>query len=556
MGGLVGWLVVTSLTLASAEETSPPISVPPPPIDQLVAPGAPQPAKPLPNSVPTTASVVPAPTQERSTASVVEGGYDFSKVPNVRPQSPTFNPYLASGPGYFTFLDWLNDNYRASPPKYGYSRLTNQSQPFFAADFRYLDNPDNQDHVWSDALKRIRVGDDWMFSTGGQAWTRYMNIANQDLGSKSNVVDLSRVRVYGDLWYRDQFRLYAEFISAYSLWQDLPAGPNDVNKADFLDLFVDVKLFEWNNKPAYMRLGRQELEFGSQRLVSNIDFTNAKRTFQGARFTYKGEEWDFDAWWVKPVIINPNRLDSWDDKQNFVGAFSTYHPNKTDLLDLYYLYLDNRNTKQPGIVQGPYDIHTFGSRYTGIADSVLWDFEGAMQLGQTGGMDTVAGFTTAGLGYNFKERNWTPTIWAYYDYASGDHSPKQGTHTTFNQLFPFGHNYFGGLDLIGRQNIHDLNFHLFLYPTNWVTLWTQYHEVWLDSKTDALYNFVGKPIRRDPTGRAGSYVGRELNFIANFHLTPNQDLQVGYGHLFGGSFLKATGSDSVDYTYITYNLKW
>ena len=38
---------------------------------------------------------------------------------------------------------------------------------------------------------------------------------------------------------------------------------------------------------------------------------------------------------------------------------------------------------------------------------------------------------------------WTPKVWLYYDYASGTADPGTGTNHTFNQLFPFGHYYFG-----------------------------------------------------------------------------------------------------------------
>ena len=56
---------------------------------------------------------------------------------------------------------------------------------------------------------------------------------NSRFTGRNNEYDLFRTRVYGDLWYRDQFRVYAEFLGAYSSWQDLPPLPPDQNKADF-----------------------------------------------------------------------------------------------------------------------------------------------------------------------------------------------------------------------------------------------------------------------------------------------------------------------------------
>ena len=512
------------------------------------------PGKDLPDAVqqggPVTMAA-PAPCAECAT------GFDFSKVPDVKPFPPSYNFPQPTGPGYYSFLDVLQGNCREAPPKYGYTRSAFQPPPFFTSDFRYLDDPNNTDHVWSDELKRIKFGDNWMFSTGGQAWYRYMTVNNQQLTAPHGEENLARVRTYGDLWYKDTFRFYVEMLSANTWNQGFAAGPNDVAAFDFLNLFIDVKLFDLDGHNIYGRVGKFEMPLGSQRLVSNIDFTNVRRTFEGASLIYRGENWDVDAWWARPTITNPYGPSGWDRKQDFAGAFTTYHPNKTDLIDVYYLYLANRTpVKQLGIVRGDYALNTFGSRYMGNANGFLWDFEGAMQLGSTSGANTVAGMATAGLGYNFKSAPWNPTVWAFYDYASGDHSPGKGNFDTFNQLFAFGHNFLGGMDLFGRQNLQDINAHVSLNPTKWLTFWTQYHYLRLDSATDALYGFTGNAVRRDATGKAGVDVGNELNFIFNFHVTANQDIQFGYGHLFGGNFMRATGKANVDYTYLTYNLKW
>jgi len=81
---------------------------------------------------------------------------------------------------------------------------------------------------------------------------------------------------------------------------------------------------------------------------------------------------------------------------------------------------------------------------------------------------------TVGAGRHFKDAPLNPTLWFYYDYAGGNNRPNGGEYNTFNQLFPFGHYYLGWADLVGRQNIHDANAHLFMYPTNWMTIRRRY----------------------------------------------------------------------------------
>ena len=471
------------------------------------------------------------------------GPFDFKKIPPIHyfPRQGLF-PIPPSGCGSYSLLDALRGEVSEGPPKFGYPAFGLMATPFYDADWRYLDNPKTPPKDFFDEMKRIRVGDNWLLSTGGSGWSRYMNEYNSRLGQVDNTYLLNRARVYADVWYEDRFRIFAEGIFAYSMWQDLPKLPIDENRYDFLNLFVDVKIADVDGQPVSLRAGRQELLLGSQRLVSSLEWANTRRTFQGLRAFRTSETFDLDFFWVQPVVQNPTKLDSVDNNQNFAGAWATYKPKKGTALDLYYLMLDNtNNATQQRIVRAPFTLHTIGSRYFGDRDNEwLWDFEGAMQLGSLAKQNVVAGMATAGVGYHFKDVAWNPTLWAYYDYASGDSTPNSGTAHTFNQLFPFGHNYLGWTDLVGRQNIHDLNAHLYLYPSKWATLWLQYHSFWLADKHDSLYNAAGNASRRDASGAAGNRVGNEVDTVVNFHLTPRSDLLVGYSQLFGGNFLNAT----------------
>jgi len=487
----------------------------------------------------------------------------FKNVPTPRP-APRMGsfPIPPTGPGAYSLLDALRGEELAGPPKYPYPRFGLMAPSFFDADFRYLDDPKNTECDFYDPLKRIRVGDNWMFSTGGSLWNRYMSEGNSRLGRTDNDYNLTRARVYGDLWYRDQVRFYAEFLGGFTSGQELAPLPIDQNRGDFLNLFVDLKIGEWAGKPAYLRVGRQELLLGSQRLISPLEWANTRRTFQGVRAFHQGEKVDVDLFWVQPVNIKPSQLDDRNTDQNLAGVYTTTRPAKGQAVDLYYLYTDNAATvTQQRVQRAPNVLNTFGGRYVGDKDGeFLWDFEAAMQLGALNGQKVAAGMATAGLGYHFKDAPLNPTFWAYYDYASGDNSPNVGRANTFNQLFPFGHYYLGWADQVGRQNIHDFNLHMYLYPTKWLTAWVQYHNFWLAAKQDALYNAAGNAIRRDATGNAGSHVGQEIDLVLNFHLSKHADLLTGYSHLYGGDFLRntagATGSANTSLYYLQVNYRW
>jgi hypothetical protein len=474
---------------------------------------------------------------------------------------PGYYVVLPTGPGYYSLWGFLRGNYRQGPPPYPYPRFGIMATSFFTADVRYLENPNNTEHDLFDPLKRVHLGDDFLFSTGGEFRVRYNNEVDSRLTGVDNTYELTRTRLYGDFWYRDRFRVYAEFLSANVYNNDLPPLLTDRDHGDLLNLFTDIKLFDLNDRPVYFRGGRQELLYGSQRLISTLDWVNTRRTFEGVKTFWHTDKFDIDLFCTAPVVPNAGRFDSIDNKQIFTGLWTTYRPVKGQAIDAYYLNLDHGAAAVPGLGSTPgpsYNVNTVGGRYDGTKGNWLWDLEGAFQFGSWGSQGTLARMYTTGGGYVFRDWFAFPQIWLYYDYASGAPSPgPTTTHRTFNQLFPFGHPYFGYIDVVGRQNINDFHTQLSFNPTTWITCWAQYHVFRLDSPRDALYNAGGVPIRRDPTGAAGSDVGDELDLLINFHLTRHQDVFVSYSHLYAGEFLKRTGSPkSPDYLYVKYTYRW
>src|SRR5205823_5967638 len=146
-------------------------------------------------------------------------------------------------------------------------------------------------------------------------------------------------RVYSDLWYQDQFRVFVEYLDAQTISQDLPPALIDKDQSDILNAFADIKLFDMDG-PAYFRVGRQELLYGSQRLISPLDWANTRRTFQGGKVFYRGDKLDLDVFCVQPVVPSPGHFDSVANSQIFSGVFGTYRLNPNQSIDAYYLNLD------------------------------------------------------------------------------------------------------------------------------------------------------------------------------------------------------------------------
>jgi len=489
---------------------------------------------------------------------------DWSKAPPVSPP-PRAGIFVKPpmGPGYFSLLDLIDGNGREKPQVDPLPPSALTTTPAFDFDFRYLEQP-GHDKDFFDPVKRIHLGSDWLLSFGGSFWYRYMHETDSRLNAAgiNNDYHLLRTRLHADLWYQDQFRLFAEMLDARALGLDLPALAIDKNHTDMLNLFADVKLGQFMDGPAYLRVGRQELLYGSQRLISTLDWANTRWTFQGVKTFWQTPAFNLDAFWVRPMVTELNQFDNWDKDRNFVGLWGTYKAIPGQVLDLYYLSLiDNRivspaNITQGNVLQGDSVLHTIGARWVGDYERILYELEGMYQFGKRSHLDISAFSIASGVGYQLP-LPMNPQFWLRYDFASGDKNHRDGRSNTFNQLFPFGHYYFGYIDQIGRQNIHDFNAQFTLHPQPWVTFLGQYHRFYLANKRDYLYNAAGAGTIRDITGQSGSHVGDEIDFTINFHLSRHQDVLLGYSKLFTGEFLKNTRPGvSPDLFYAQYNFRF
>ena len=183
-----------------------------------------------------------------------------------------------------------------------------------------------------------------LLSVGGGYWVRFMNEHNSRLTRTTNDYTLDRFRLYTDWWYSDSLRVYGEYLWADAFAEDLTPLPLDANRGDILNLFVDLKLFDYEGKPVFVRGGRQEMLYGSQRLISTLEWANTRRTFEGVKLFRQGEHWDVDAFWVQPVIPRADKFDATDENQNLIGGWATYRPKKGEFIDFYYLG-DRKSTR-------------------------------------------------------------------------------------------------------------------------------------------------------------------------------------------------------------------
>lgn len=402
---------------------------------------------------------------------------------------------------------------------------------YYDNNFTYLCDPCYDGCLLGEDLKRLCVGDCGVLDIGGEYRARYHH--EQNMKPFLNGVDddflLHRLRLFANYEVNENIRVYGEMLHGVSEFETAPTRGVDENYWEMQNLFIDAKLMETCDGAWYGRVGRQELLYGSQRLVSPLDWANIRRTFDGVKAFYRSDALDIDAFATRPVRKSLNDWDSSNLDQSFYGIWSTYKKSELGTIDLYWLGYENN----AGGAAGPFRYQTFGSRVNGEKHSILYDLEGAYQTGEFQGADHDAGFFTIGFGHQFKEMSWKPKVMVYYDWASGDAIPRNG----FNQLFPLGHAYLGWMDLFARNNIEDFNVQLTAKPCDSWTLIAWYHVFNRQDTDDVPYTLTNNPY--PGTTPAGSrYLGQEIDFLAKCQLTPRSDIIFGYSHFFTGTYFQ------------------
>lgn len=410
-------------------------------------------------------------------------------------------------------------------------------------------------------------------SAGGEVRFRQMDESNRlRLGGPARAdYQLWRWRQYVDLSVSDWFRVYAEMIDASIDNNPLFVTTIDINRWDLQNLFVDIKFAEFDERPVWFRGGRQELTYGSQRLVSCLDWANTRRNFEGLKFFTKGSDWDFDLWFTRPVnIATPgdgpvlqflSHFDTPNMNHTFSGAWFAYKAVKEQIIDVYWLWDWNSQFLAPNFTGG--NRHTLASRWIRHfpvldGDDVVrtWhgEVEGGYQLGQDFTKNVNAGFVTAGAGHTWNRFPWQPDLWAYFDYASGSNNPNGGTTNTFAQQYGLTHAYFGQIDNIARQNIIDYNLKFTVKPLQQFSFQTQYHYFDLANSHDTLYTITGAPFGKP---NKGTHVAEEIDLVGNYDFTPNFSVQIGYFWFWNGPVIqnnspRGTGEELYVQTTLRY----
>ncbi len=413
-------------------------------------------------------------------------------------------------------------------------------------DWSFLQNPALNSDFW-DPIKYIRLRQnqsDWYLTMGGEIREVWEQIGNDDWGQYPymNGYLLERYMLSFDAHYGKHFRSFVEFKSGLESFRRGGPRPIDEKKLDFQAAFFEAGTAGQNNWVRF-RVGRQELEYGSGRLIDVREGPNVRLSFDGFKVLSKSGAWRIDAFAVRPDLDNPGFFDNAPNHQiSFWGVYSTRPLARGVSMDAYYLGLDR---KEAAFERGTaHEVrHTIGGRlWRPVATEHRgwdFDFEGLGQFGSFGSANILAWTAASDTGYRFPAMKLKPRFSMKADISSGD-NPRTNTLGTFNPLFPIG-NYFGVLASTGPGPINFIDIHPRVqtqFPHD-VTVSTDWVLQWRESPLDGVYAVPGFLIRAAGESNA-RFVGHRPGIEVRWQATRHLWFQADYGIFYAGSFLKQT----------------
>lgn len=351
-------------------------------------------------------------------------------------------------------------------------------------------------------------------------------------------------------------RLFAQTQDSRVLGND--AIPDAFPYQDHFDLrqaFVEIG--NSDNGHFGIRAGRQELNFGDQRILGSSNWLNTPRSFDAVRADLSFGDIRVDAFSasvVNPVDETFDHSKAGNDLHGLYGTISHILPDAT--IEPYFLWHLGGGLKTEEALAARRSTKTVAIRLARKAGNRI-DYE-AHLLRQFGfvGSDSVAAYAmNFDVGYTWSKVALKPRAYVDYAYASGDKNPIDGKINTFDQIYPSNHGLYGIVDLFGWQNLQDEKFGFEVKPAKKLMLSTVFHNLNLASSRDALYNGSGNAVARNTAGANGSHIGEEWEGSGTLAVTQFLASGIGYGHLFPGEFVtKSTKGSSynISYLFLTY----
>jgi hypothetical protein len=289
---------------------------------------------------------------------------------------------------------------------------------------------------------------------------------------------------------------------------DPTLSSNQVNTIEPLQFYLtytasgDGALKSW-------RAGRQEVSYGSRRLLSNTVYRNANNMFDGVVIDWRVLDWNVHTLYLQPVSRLPTDSTSISNNESafdksyrervFYGVYATSQDNALKVQS-YWLKERDSNT----LATKNRDLYTLSVDYT-FAFLDHWKANVEV-IGQTGTShltnkqeDTTPLDVRAYMvfGYVGKQLSSNTFLRAEIDYISGDNNSADGTISDFDTLYGVRRFDFGPTDVyqaMPRRNLATIGLRSISKPVKSHHVMAAYKAMWYKKTPVDAERFIGHQV--------------------------------------------------------------
>ena len=415
----------------------------------------------------------------------------------------------------------------------------------YIEDYSFLNNQKLRQDFF-DPLKYISFSPsgDTHLSIGGETRQHYEYIEDENWGATTADGDgwyLQRYLLHADLKVGNRVRFFSQLMS--TLENGRAGGPRGVDQ-DILDLhqaFADVSFKPNVVNSVLLRVGRQEMVYGSRRFVNYRERPNTRLSFDGLRMILDTGPWNVSGFVTRPVEVDQGIFD--DGGITGQAFWGLYGVRKMSLafpgnVDIYYLGIARDQVMfDQGL--GNETRHAFGTRLWGKRSGFDYNFEAMFQVGRFGSADIFAYALASDTGYTFQwlGKKWRVSLRA--DIYNGDDDPGDSELNSFNPFFPKG-KHISQLAASGLINQRDLHPRVNVNLLNNLFMTVSSAFIWRDSLYDGIYSIGNALLRSGKTSRA-RYVGHQPEVEIKWQVDRHLALKGIFNYFFTGPFIKETG---------------
>lgn len=346
---------------------------------------------------------------------------------------------------------------------------------------------------------------------------------------------------------RGYARVFTEWRDDQSYGRTLPGGarPQDADRHDVQTLHVDV-----GRGASFVRVGRQEIALGQQRLIGVADWSNTRRSSEGVRVQLTRGPIVVDAIDARPVLVRQHASNRADSTQRFRTVSVGNAPGARSLaagLPAIWQGYWYEQTVRPIAGTRTYRVTTGGRVQWQWAPTAAvtraFEVEAAAQRGTVGTRTIRAYFAVAEAQLQWQRVRGKPSLALGLEQASGENPATTGTLEAFAVLYPAAHAHGGYADVIGRTNareLHAISTWDPVAPLNLRLALYRFDRLRLD---DAVYSKQTTVFRAPGTSRA-RHTADELDVTGTYRIDQHWRIVFGGGLVTPGAFLNATDASA------------